>query len=318
MSKEIPASTSTPIDLFENPTEHCKKKALLGSILSTEIPFSNESLSQINNRRAYILRHGERIDFTFGDNALSRENFDEHGNYKQRKDLNLPSNIPPRKNGFDEWKSDSPLTNLGITTATSIGKAMKNLGMQLDVVFSSPAYRCIQTTDAFLRGLGMQNDIQICVDSALFEWVGWLTWQSSRAFADFLSPQQLRDLGYNINLDYKPHFSNEDLKALKDESFEHVFQRNATVVDLIVNNSGYKNALIVAHASNLDNCSKRFMKQPSRKEGDLFKIIQKIPYCSMAVVEEDCNAIWKLVETPPVSQFTLASNKTFDWKILDT
>lgn len=59
----------------------------------------------------------------------------------------LRSNIP------DGWLNDSPLTNIGLYQASLIGEALYDARVQIDHVYCSPAYRCVQTCTSALEGM---------------------------------------------------------------------------------------------------------------------------------------------------------------------
>ena len=102
-------------------------------------------------RRIFVMRHGERVDFTFNDWLV--ECFDKQGNYF-RRDLNLPKRLPKRKEGFRGFAYDSPLTVMGTVQAFLVGEAMRDNDISFDQVYCSPSLRCVQTCHHVLKGLG--------------------------------------------------------------------------------------------------------------------------------------------------------------------
>lgn len=102
-----------------------------------------------SNRKIIIMRHGERVDTTFGKRWLDFS-FNEHGEYIQ-KDLNMPKILPNRKHRND-WINDVPLTSIGEHQAFLTGDAMQEAGVEIAYAYCSPVYRCVQTCSAFLAG----------------------------------------------------------------------------------------------------------------------------------------------------------------------
>ncbi|XP_055524218.1 ecdysteroid-phosphate phosphatase isoform X2 [Wyeomyia smithii] len=257
-------------------------------------------------RRIYVLRHGERIDFTFG--TWIPYCFDEAGNYI-RKDLNMPKSLPQRRTSL--WQRDSPLTNIGRYQALLTGEAMKEAGVRIDHVFSSPSFRCIQTASSILEGLGLKENQPIHIEPGLFEWLAWY----QDGLPEWMSNEELIAADYNIAMDYDPLSKVSHLKEQLQEDLEDFYHRNSAVTEHLIKTT-CGNILLVGHATTLDTCTRNIVGEKLRSTNDMSRIMQKVPYCSMAVMESETGtANWKLVE-PPCDPVTHTNNNRFDWKIL--
>uniref|UniRef100_A0A336MJA3 CSON000616 protein n=1 Tax=Culicoides sonorensis TaxID=179676 RepID=A0A336MJA3_CULSO len=300
---EIQATAELPGDLFENAKYHGKRKALVGSILKDPIPFTTH-FENTSNRRIFILRHGERVDHVFpGFETLC---FDEAGNYT-KKDLNMPKCLPERENPAENWKRDSPLTNLGLYQAELVGKSMLESGQTFDTVLCSPSYRCIQTCDTFLNAMQLRDKVKICVEPALYEWIGWLPLIGLDELGDFFTPEQLLQMGFNIDTDYNPILTINDLKARSDESFDSSIDRNHAPVQEALKNTNCKNLLIVGHGSSLLVNVLKFISS-EKNNTDILNSLRKGAYCGIVGIEEDDDhENWKWI-TPPLVSLTHGVN----------
>lgn len=176
-----------------------------------------------NRQKLFIMRHGERVDFTFS--KWVQNCFDSRGMY-YRLDLNMPKTLPQRQNTPEAWRHDSPITNIGLHQAELSGDMFKDVGLTIEYAYSSPSYRCIQTCHALLKGLGVNDSVPIRVEPALFEWCGWY----QERIPQFLTIPELLSAGYNIDTDYTPLVSVSDLEThYKNENLQEFYERNHLV-----------------------------------------------------------------------------------------
>lgn len=254
-------------------------------------------------QKLFLMRHGERIDFTFG--SWIPYCFDENSTYV-RKDINMPLNLPERQLGPKGYIKDSPLTNIGIHQATLVGEALKEKNTTIDYVYCSPSFRSIQTCASVLKGLG-QQDLKICIEPALFEWLGWYV----DSLPDWLTVEELEAFGFNIDKEYTPLYSAEQLESTED--IKQLYNRNTEIAKTALERHKTGNILFVGHACTLEVCSRELLGEAPRNIQELSKIISKIPYCGLAVLEEIDG--WQLTD-PPCPPLTHTNNNRFDWKII--
>ncbi|KAF7273686.1 hypothetical protein GWI33_013633 [Rhynchophorus ferrugineus] len=266
-----------------------------------------ESTEEPQTRSVFLIRHGERIDFTFG--GWVPYCFDETGNYI-RKDLNMPKNLPERKGGPNSYVKDSPLTTMGLFQARLVGEALKDRNVHISQVYCSPSYRCVQTCDSLLQGLNRKNELPIRIEPGLFE---WMAWYSPENVPEWMAPAELTAAGYNIDETYVPMVSEQELKESR-ENCEQFYLRSAFITRSTLSASGRGNVLLVGHTATLDACSRELVGKKARSFNDMSKVIQKIPYCSLVEVRGSGNA-WEILE-PPCLPLTHSANQRFDYKIL--
>lgn len=70
----------------------------------------------------------------------------------RRFNLNMPTTLPHRKDGFRAYDVDSPLTEIGYLQAKLSGRALKEANIHPTYAYCSPAYRCVQTCVGIIRG----------------------------------------------------------------------------------------------------------------------------------------------------------------------
>lgn len=307
-------------NLFANPTGFINwfnKRDSVLSMNSTTSSRATHHSGSVNEtagksgRKIYIMRHGERVDFTFG--SWIYHSFEKDGRYIQ-KDLNMPETLIERPNGIMSWNKDSPLTNVGLLQAKLIGRALKRANVSnIRAVYCSPSYRCIQTCHGVLEGLELNHQVPINIEPGLFEFLQWY----QDELPDFLSPDHLKESGFNVNTTYQPYVPVTAFKDLVTENLTEFYQRNSLVVENALQSlPGEGNLLIVGHATTLDTCSRLVMRKPMRTTADVSRVMHKVPYCSLITLEEVEKDKWQLIE-PPIAPLMHTNNGRFDWTVFD-
>ncbi|KAK7083298.1 Ubiquitin-associated and SH3 domain-containing protein B [Halocaridina rubra] len=271
-------------------------------------------------RKIIVARHGERVDFTFGD--WIRFCFDESGNY-QRRDLNMPETLPHRKGAPHSFYKDCPLTNIGLLQATLVGQAMKASKTEVHHVFCSPSLRCVQTCTNILKGLGIAEHMPIKIEPGLFEWLAWY----HDGMPVWMTLDELVDAGFNIDKNYDPLIRKEEVKE-PHESCEQYYGRNAYVTQSIINTTQAQGGtvLLVGHAATLDTCTRQLVGGSPRSAHEMTNIIKKksllsrlcdrqVPYGCTAMMSECAKGQW-ILEPPPVSPVTYSGIMEYDWRVL--
>lgn len=138
----------------------------------------------------------------------------------------MPKTLPRRKNSPEGWQNDSPLTNVGVYQANLIGQALLEAQVQIDHVYCSPSYRCIQTCTSALEGLKLTGKQKIKLEPGLFEWMAWYP----SGVPDWLTKNELTEAKFDVDLDYEPVQPASDLAARLKESTEQFYERNHDVI----------------------------------------------------------------------------------------
>lgn len=153
---------------------------------------------------------------------------------------------------------------------------------------------------------------------------------------DWLTEEELMAAQFNIDSSHKPFLTVAQLNEALKETTEEFYTRNSDILKKITDvTSEYPfilksmdgnfsmeweiflggNVLVVAHATTLDTCTRQMIGETPRNTNELRQVIHKIPYCSLATIEQDSEGRWKFVE-PECLPVTHSKNPRFEWNAL--
>nr|XP_032521072.1 ubiquitin-associated and SH3 domain-containing protein B [Danaus plexippus plexippus] len=274
---------------------------------------SKEEVSngEAEGRWVFALRHGERVDLTYG--SWIPFCFTNNDTYV-RKDLNMPVELAPREGGAVSYSLDTPLTRVGALQAYLVGEALRLAGITLGSVYASCALRSVETAHHLLMGLQGDPSVKIKVEPGLFEYKDW---SLSRGLA-FMTPLELHKAGFNIDLSYKPYI---DLNIKTSETMEELYKRHEYVMQSAVKDPNYEgqNLLFVGHAITLEMTvtALKYLNKDNASDLPPYKFgdnLMRVPYCALGALRQR-QGNWTVVK-PPVPPSINTNSARYDWKDL--
>ncbi|XP_062531961.1 ecdysteroid-phosphate phosphatase isoform X5 [Bombyx mori] len=259
-----------------------------------------------SRRWVFALRHGERVDLTYGPWV---PHCFENDTYV-RKDLNLPLKLAHRAGGKGGYVKDTPLTRLGWFQAQLVGEGMRMAGVSIKHVYASPALRCVETAQGFLDGLRADPSVKIKVEPGLFEFKNWHMPKG----IDFMTPIELCKAGLNVDMTYKPYVE-MDASA---ETMDEFFKRGEVAMQAAVNDTEKDggNVIFIGHAITLDQMVGALHRLRDDMEDvqpyEIGRNLLKVPYCALGAMR---GKPWDVV-SPPCPPSINSSSGRFDWRIL--
>uniref|UniRef100_A0A914Z535 Protein UBASH3A-like protein n=1 Tax=Panagrolaimus superbus TaxID=310955 RepID=A0A914Z535_9BILA len=259
------------------------------------------------------MRHGERLDDLFGEWYSYCKN--KNGKYRQR-DLNMPPDLSPLNRPLGEYQNDTALTVLGHVLAQMVGRAMLVSGRSPDMVYCSPALRCIQTASVAATMTG--RPFKLRIEPGLFENFDLYPDKKPK----FVTVEELKHSGFNIDDDYTPYCKMEDLFAVS-ESNEMYNDRVQSSLQYIANKSapGRGTVLVAAHASTVDlafgKFHSRFLKEPRQTTPEnLMNISIPVPYSSnVTFMRNSDDDQWQYIREalPPITYRNFSNRLNHDF-----
>ncbi|VDK26739.1 unnamed protein product, partial [Anisakis simplex] len=152
--------------------------------------------------------------------------FDSEGHFR-RFNEQLPSKLAPRPGGPRDYSDDTPITNSGYAYCIRTGELLRERGISIDFIYSSPAYRCMQTAQGILEGL-QAKELRIRIEPGLFQWMRWC----KHGLPTFLNPSEYEEAGFPVDSSYEGF---DDAKEFDEkETLLDYYTRSFAIVQRIL------------------------------------------------------------------------------------
>ncbi|KAL3986254.1 Histidine phosphatase (branch 1) family protein [Acanthocheilonema viteae] len=263
--------------------------------------------------RLIVMRHGERIDDLFPE-WIRKSTIS--GSY-QAFDLNMPLALPDLKRPFKHYEDDTIISEMGYILAEMVGRGLLINKSIPDVIYTSPALRCVQTAHSVLKGMDKEDKIKIRIEPTLFEF----TDLHPSGQPKFATPEELYDAKFNIDTDYVPLTTMDNIWKMNEtvemysKRVQNLLKRLATTKEWSQRTDGAL-ILVVGHASTVDLAIGAFRKPPRAVLArELINHGAKFPYCCTAIIDRLDDDRWLYNESalPPITYMNFSSKINRDF-----
>ncbi|VDP04274.1 unnamed protein product [Soboliphyme baturini] len=293
MSEETHTSGMSRIAQLPPPsTVSSERYSVIGNVAEDEplVP------QPTGGRRLFLLRNAERIDHRFPgwlDLSVGR-----NGVYMPY-DVNLPTSLPTRSGGYDSFRTDCCITEVGKVSAMMIGRSMLANNLRPDAIIVSPALRCIQTGQSILKMI--PSALTMFIEPGLFEYLGWY----GKSVPVWMTPAELQANKYHVRY-HTPVMNRRQVRRSVGEGISQFYKRCEYVTERLLEDfADSHNILIIAHSLTMDAIcgmlSGRNRKDPSLYDLDHMGLYY--PYCAFVAFEEWSDGTWHVIydAIPPLS-----------------
>uniref|UniRef100_A0A0M3HF06 Protein UBASH3A-like protein n=2 Tax=Ascaris TaxID=6251 RepID=A0A0M3HF06_ASCLU len=268
-----------------------------------------------STRRLLVVRHSERCDYYFKKRGVKwiESAFDANGHYR-RFDPQMPLTLAARSGGPHDYTDDTPITASGyafcVRTETNSrrikhisGELLRERGIVVNYAYSSPAYRCVQTTQGIIEGefsshtlmqkySGLDaKEMKIRIEPGLFQWMHWC----KHGLPPFMNAEQFNRAGFSIDLSYKA--IDDAAKFDEKETLLDYYNRSFALVRGILDSHPEGTILLVGHAGSLDTLTRQLSGKKPRERAEFRQFLHKTSYLAINEVIERNNE-WKVIGSP--------------------